>query len=360
MWAIVFFLVAFPIRCYRFVEPVVFSGEGWYNPFLAESLFWSRANFHIHSRTWGGFTNGYNDPPTIDNAYRQLGYAYIGISDYQKVNPASFVPLYEHGWNVGKVHQLAFAPKAIVWWDVPLGQSLSAKQTVLEKLSEVSALVALAHPFFNPYQTYTEKELRYLGGFVAVEVLNRYGDSVKEWDAILSSGHYATILASDNVHDVRNKHQLASRWTELAIAPGASLSAVLEAIQAGKTVGYKNHTSEPILPGSYPKLKSVRLAARQLRLELDRVVDTLRVIGQGGSRRLEVYHTAKVVYDIRPEDTYLRIEAHTARVSLYSSPLVRGEPKRRAVPPVDWPRTWLWRGLVLTLALGFLLGRFWR
>ncbi len=350
-------LLAFPIRCYHFAEPQPFAGQDWYNPFSSDSLTWSRANFHIHSRTWGGLTNGHNDPPTIDSAYRVLGYAYIGIADYQRVNPASVIPLYEHGWNVRKVHQLAFAPQSILWWDVPLGQSLSVKQTVLQKLSEASALVAVAHPFFHPHQTYTGADLRYLSGFEAVEVLNRYGDSVAEWDSILSSGHYAAILGSDNVHDVHNKHQIASRWTELAIPAGASLTEVLRAIRAGRTVGYKNHTGEPIWPGSYPKLCTVQFTAGQLYIQLDRPVDTLRLVGQGGQRRLEVYHTAETRYTPQAADTYLRIEAHTAAVSFYSSPLVRGEPKRRPVPPIDWLGTWLWRSVVVSLAISLLLLR---
>jgi hypothetical protein len=118
------------VPVYIFHPPRPFQGKGWYNPFAQETLAWTRANFHVHSRTWGGLTNGYQLPPDLLRAYDSLGVKWIGISDYQRINSESPVPLYEHGWSIGKVHQLIFWPSRVVWTDFPFGQSVSAKQYI--------------------------------------------------------------------------------------------------------------------------------------------------------------------------------------------------------------------------------------
>ncbi|MCS7153933.1 MAG: hypothetical protein NZ989_08330, partial [Bacteroidia bacterium] len=258
---------------YRFPSPSPFRGTGWYNPFLGETLVWSRANFHIHSRTWGGITNGYQLPPEIRHVYDSLGYEWIGISDYQSINPESPLPLYEHGWSVGKVHQLCFWPKEVRWWDYPLFQTLSAKQHVLRLLRPTTEFLVIAHP--RLLHSYTGEELSKLGGYDAIEVLNRYGDSVAEWDSALSSGHYAPILANDNVHDVYNPHQVMSRWTEVALPKGASLEELKRALLAGRTVGYKNRTPFPIQK-PYPLFTQIQVwGDTEVILRTSMVVDSL-------------------------------------------------------------------------------------
>jgi len=330
---------------YDFAPPRPFQGKTWYNPFQAETLSWSRANFHIHSYSWGGLTNGRQSPPQLQAAYQKLGYAWIGISDYQRVNPQRPIPLYEHGWSLKKVHQLCFWPREVVWIDFPLPQTRAIKQTILARLRSTTPFLVLAHPRF--LHGYSGADLARLGGYDAIEVLNRYGDSVAEWDSALSSGQYAPILAHDNVHNVENPHELMSRWTEVALSPDASQEALRAALTAGRTVGYKNRTLAPIAQ-AYPRLARVTLAGETLRVQLTAPVDSIRLIGQGGTVRTSAYQTDHLEYPIRPFDTYLRLEAYTAEVELYASPLVRGQPTRRDVPPIAWGPTllqWLLTGL---------------
>lgn len=327
---------------YRFPAPQPFRGEGWYNPFAGESLSWSRANFHIHSRTWGGLTHGYQDPPTIQRVYDSLGVAWVGISDYQRVNPQSPIPLYEHGWSVGKVHQLVFWPTEVRWIDYPLWQSPSVKQYILAVLRPTTPLLVVAHPRF--LHSYTGKDLTLLGGYDAIEVLNRYGDSVAEWDSALSAGHYAPILAHDNAHNVYNPHQVLSRWTEVALSPGAPAESLRVCLLAGRTVGYKNRL--PVPPTEpYPQFARITMEEDTLRVKLTQPADSLRVIGQGGRIRKTAYQTDTLHYIADPQDTYLRIEAYSSVVEAYTSPIVRGKPTRRPIPPIDWPLTLLRGGL---------------
>ena len=352
---LLFFALFWPIRCYHYEPPRPFSGKSWYNPFDGDTILWSRANFHIHSRTWGGLTEGKNTPPTIDSAYRSLGYAYYAISDYQQANTASPIPLYEHGWGLRKFHQLVFAPKAVVWWDFPWPFTRDIYQSVLARLYGTAPLIAIAHPFFNPYQTCPGEVLRDLGGYHAIEVLNRYGDSVSEWDSALSAGHYATLLANDNVHDVHNPHQITSRWTEMAIPPQASAEAVIQAILQGKTVGYKNVYAVPIPAHRYPFFRTIKVVGDTLFVVVSETVDSLRVIGQGGVVRAVFLQTDRLAYAVAEGDTYLRVEMYTAPLVAYTSPLCRGgEPIRRPLPRENWSLTWLWRVALLLIGAGWL------
>ena len=342
-----------PIRCYHYDPPLPFSGKTWYNPFDSDTLVWSRANFHIHSRTWSGLTEGQNTPPTIDSAYRSLGYAYYAISDYQQVNPASPILLYEHGWGLRKFHQLVFAPRRVLWWDFPWPFTRDIYQSILAHLYPTAPLIAIAHPFFHPYQTCPDEMFRYLGGYHAIEVLNRYGDSIREWDSALSAGHYASLLANDNVHDVHNPHQITTRWTEIALPPQTSAEEVIQAILEGKTVGYKNIYAVPIAARDYPLLGKVKVVEDTLFVVVSEKVDSLRVIGQGGRVRAVFPETDRLAYPITEEDTYLRVEMYAPRVVAYTSPLCRGEgPTRRPLPRENPVLTWLWRAALLMGAGG--------
>lgn len=349
------------IPVYAFERPRPFHGRTWYNPFEAETLLWSRANFHIHSRTWGGLTNGYNTPAQIQAAYQKHDIHWIGISDYQRINPESPIPLYEHGWNIGKVHQLCFWPEKVRWFDIPHGQSIHQKQLILAFLRESCPFVVIAHPRFM--HSYTGEELARLGGYDAIEVLNRYGDSVAEWDSALSSGHYAPILAHDNVHNVENPHELLSRWTEIAISPTASVETLKSALTAGKTVGYKNRTPTPITR-PYPQFARIQIRGDTLWVKLTQPADSLRVIGQGGTVRAVRYHTDTLRYVASFQDTYLRLEAYTPEIEAYTSPIVRGEPTRRFLPVPKLPHTFFKViGMTLLCSVlafigGGLLGRY--
>lgn len=333
---------------YDFPAPTPFTGEGWYNPFAAEPLSWSRANFHIHSRTWGGLTNGHQDPQTIARVYDSLGFAWIGISDYQRVNPHSPIPVYEHGWSVGKVHQLCFWPNTVRWIDFPFWQTPSIRQYILAQLRPTTPFLVVAHPRF--LHSYPGKDMALLGGYDAVEVLNRYGDSVAEWDSALSAGHYAPILAQDNAHDVYNPHQVMSRWTEVAIPAGAPIESLRAALLRGRTVGYKNRL--PVPPTEpYPRFARISISGDTLQVKLTLPADSLRVLSQGGKVCTTAYQSDSLLYVASPNDTYLRIEAYTHAVEAYTSPLVRGEPVRRAIPPIDWIETLLRSGLHVGLAV---------
>ena len=99
---------------YDFPAALPFRGAHWYNPYatVAPAAHWLKANFHAHTRAWGGLTNGHQTAGEITNTYRALGYDVIGISNYHRIDDtfaaeSSYMPSYEYGYSVRKTHRLA-------------------------------------------------------------------------------------------------------------------------------------------------------------------------------------------------------------------------------------------------------------
>ncbi len=158
---------------YRFPEPAPFSGSFFYNPYANASPNWQRANFHAHGRAWRGITNGAQSDEEVARRYRQLGYDVPGVSNYQYIaarHGIDTIPVYEHGYNVSKQHQLAIGAHRVVWLDFLLWQSLSHSQHIIDRLKQTSELVALAHPATR--DAYTADEMGLLAGYDLIEVIN--------------------------------------------------------------------------------------------------------------------------------------------------------------------------------------------
>ena len=85
--------------------------------------------FHVHSRAWGGITAGSeNSSQKIFGVYHQLGYDHLSISDYMRINTyqsgnSHYLPGYEHGFGMGKNHQLIIGAKNVLWFDFPFLQN---------------------------------------------------------------------------------------------------------------------------------------------------------------------------------------------------------------------------------------------
>ena len=112
------------VPVYRFDEPAPFSGEYLHNPYQnMDSTQWKQANFHAHTRRMGGVTNGRsNTNELVDSIYRRLGFDHVGISDYMYINDyesdkEGYIPGYEHGYGVFKIHQLCLGAEKVRYID---------------------------------------------------------------------------------------------------------------------------------------------------------------------------------------------------------------------------------------------------
>jgi len=220
---------------YRFPAAVVFSGSQFLNPYTGLHGTWQRANLHAHGRSWIGLTNGQQPDEEVVNRYRSMGYTVAGISDYERIatlHGVPTIPIYEHGYNIGKHHQLAIGAHRVEWFDVPLWQFLSQEQYIIDRVARTADLVAIAHPSFK--YAYSLNEMRQLTGYQLLEVVNGSLVADKTWDAALSTGHAVWAIGDDDTHDVNDPKRTAVAWSMID-APTTSTSDIVSALRAGRT-----------------------------------------------------------------------------------------------------------------------------
>ncbi len=334
---------------YRFAEPRPFTGTAWYNPYDGldgGSSDWRLSNFHAHSSAWAGLTNGEQTPDSVVAAYRRLHYDVIGVSNYES-NPEQRItgtfPVYEHGWNVRKAHQIVLGPDRVVYRDFPFMQSRHQQQYMLDELSRSAAMVAIAHPTVRAADTPTD--LRYLTHYDLLEVLSRFSAPAdSEWDAALSSGHAVWLLASDDSHNAADSEQVGANSTRIH-APTVATHDIIDALKAGHAYGLHGVAGRTTM-----SLRTVQMRGDTLDVQLSGVPDTMRIVGQHGAVRAISTGAQSALGHLRAvataEDGYLRVVAHGDSTMLYTNPVIRwnGRELPRVDAVIDWPLTIAWRG----------------
>jgi hypothetical protein len=339
---------------YKFPEPHHFSGNRIYNPYRGiDSLNWRRANFHIHSYSWGGITDGRkNTDSGIDSVYELLGYQVIEISNYQKIDKwgrerESYIPVYEHGYGIFKNHQVVIGAGRVTWKDFPVFQNLNHKQNILNTLRKYNKLIFIAHPKLR--EAYRPEDMKYLTGYDGLEVLNHMRVSIEHWDSALSAGHYVTIIGDDDAHDVSNPDEIGHRTTYIH---SASLKAdsIIQAVKEGKAFGADifrppDETLEQKIARlkEIAKLNRVDISGDTLWVEVDRAASEFRFIGQEGALRKSVKDSPSALYVIQPGDTYIRTEITFPNQDIfYLNPVIRYDGNTPSNPPlarIDWARS---------------------
>lgn len=350
---------------YAFAPAEPFIGHAWYNPYgalSADGARWLQANFHAHSRAWGGTTNGRHSPAHVAAAYAAMGYDIIGISNYHQLpaqtGTSPVFPVFEHGWNLWKSHRLALGAQRVVWRDYPLGQLVHHKQDMIHRLRAAGAVVAIAHPAMHG--GHSQRDFTRLSGFDAIEVLNHFLPPAEaEWDAALSHGRAAWVLANDDSHDITGPGETGVHWT-LVHARSAGTADVLDAIRAGRTIGVRGTGGRSAL-----RFHEQRLRGDTLEILVSGPVRAIEFVGQGGvSRRvvtrdsLEQRGDTIIARAVALEtDGYLRAVVlgeepnalHMLGSALYLNPVIRWNGVALGAPPasIDGPGTLLARLFLL-------------
>ena len=219
---------------YRFPAPAPFSGDQVFNPYRTLTGTWQKANLHAHGRAWLGLTSGEQADAEVLRRYQSLGYAVAGVSNYQHISAfdgVETIPIYEHGFNIGKNHQLAIGASTVDWFDFPLWQTLSNRQYVIDRVGRTAALVSLNHP--NSRGAYEADTVQSLTGYDLVEVVNGPFLAEDVWDAALSAGRVAWGTANDDTHDVNDPRRMGVAWNMIDAA-SASEDAIVEALRSGR------------------------------------------------------------------------------------------------------------------------------
>lgn len=374
--AFVAFLVAMNIfvPVYIFDEPVPFHGDYLLNPYQdIDSSYWKCCNFHGHTRQYGGVTNGRNNGNAVyDSMYRLFGYDHVGISDYNKVNgyengrDPSFIPGYEHGYNVWKTHQVCLGTKKVRRIDYFFYQTLSHKQHMLNRLGEQNRVVAVAHPSFVD-GSYNVSDMKYLSNYKVLEVLNGFVNSPEHWDMALSNGHLVYLIADDDTHDVLKVNDIALRITYLN-AKDNDASQLYDALLSGKAVGidFDLDREEQMdykvkrFKRDIPYLNSAKLNGDNFMVSVTKPINKAEFIGQGGTVLKSEWHddadsVFRASYKILPTDQYVRtVLTFFDGTTMWLNPITRHESSDIIKQRLDHV-SYTWTAALWMVYLGIIL-----
>lgn len=334
---------------------VPFRGESFYNPYKDFSAVSIKSNFHTHSEGKLGLTSGHQKPEEIFAHYKDAGYDRISLSDYGRIetdkSDHEYIPVYEHGYNIQKTHQLVINSERVNWSEFSLFQNYHTKQHIINKLKQSGGLVALAHP--GLMHGYTHDDMKYLKGYDFIEVLNNYYVSDKIWDTALSNGYPAWILAGDDCHDISKSNLSFVNWVRIGSKEN-SRKEVLDAIKRGCYYGYRNPDHEET-----NFLDSCIVQGDVINVFFRKIAGEISFISDNGNIKKVIDSAASASYSIVKDDSYVRIEAKTSDGTIYLNPVIRFNGyqlnSNNGLASVNTSLTIMFRIIVLIVNMGLLI-----
>lgn len=344
------------VPSYSFDEPKPFRGDYLHNPYQGMNPDnWIQANFHAHTRQFGGLTNGRaNTNEMVDSVYTVLGFDHVGLSDYNKINyydsaNPSYIPAYEHGYGIFKIHQLCIGAEKVRRLDFFAFQNLSMKQHTLNRLAKQTRLAIPAHPSFVK-KGYLVDDMKYLSNYKLMEVLNGFRISTAHWDTALSNGHLVYLIGNDDSHNVTDITDIATRFTMIN-APENEAEQLLSSLENGCAVGvdfpiiYDETLEQKVkrLKKNLPHITQVDLKGDTLSVSASKPISKIKFIGQKGKELSSQKNITTAYYIIQPDDNYVRTELKFKDgTTLYLNPITRHEDSdiiKQRLDHINYPKT---------------------
>ena len=247
------------------------------------------------------------------------------LSNYEKrthylpVSDPKYIPVYEHGYNIQKVHQLVFGKDPMVYYDIALFQTLDNKQYIINEEKTDSDIVVIAHPELR--NAYSKDDMENLSGYDMLEVLNNQKIATRAWDEALSSGKAAWIIADDDCHDISQPGQTGVSWT-MVNATTKNCKDVMEALRSGRSYGVKGSDG---VNDHY--LKQVSVKDSTVTFVVDDTAQEIRLFGQNGMVKEIACNTDSISYNFQPTDTYIRAQVKFPSQDLFLNPIIRYDGK---------------------------------
>ncbi|HKW48717.1 MAG TPA: hypothetical protein VJN70_14810, partial [Gemmatimonadaceae bacterium] len=309
---------------HRFPAARPFQGNLWYNPYssITSSSAWQKVNLHAHTRVWGGLTNGHGSADDVERRYRALGYDASPVSNYQVVtrprdSDSSALTVYEHGFNVRKVHFLAVDPRGVDWLDYPLLQGRDEEQHRIDRLRARSALVILAHPWLR--RAVSEPDLRALTGYTAIEIGSSFGRSDDAWNTALDAGRPVWGIANDDAHDFDGPNESGGFWTMIA-ASSSDAHQLESALIAGRAYAVFGHAGR-----SDVSLTTLTVVGDTVSVVFGGEPATLMLIASGDRVVGEIVRGHEARWTIPCDAAWVRVVARTATSKLSLQPVLRSQ-----------------------------------
>ncbi len=314
-------------------SPHPFTGTKFYNPY--EGMNFSNfllANFHGHTKEWGGLTNGKGNDYEAKRRYDSLGYDVTDLSQYEFLDTLNesnnSLDVYEHGINLKKTHQLVIGSHSVVWFDYFLPQTLNQKQYVLNLLAaDTNNIIVINHP--NLRNGYTTDDLKYLQNYDYLEGIHPRTQSIAHWDTALTYGHPVYIMGNDDYHDIYMDNQLGNCLTML-FSHNKSGPSILSTLRNGNTMAVKlNQNQTANLKERAEKINRLRTLFSSYKLLNDTIslslneVASIRWIGNKGMIKQKDI-SSQSMYHLNHNDTYIRTEILTKdSIEIFLNPIYR-------------------------------------
>jgi len=341
-----------------------FEGDSFYNPYKNFTKNTYRANFHAHSIAWKKVTNGHQTSTEVYNNYKSNGYDVASLSNYHHISidstESEYIPAYEHGYNIKKCHYLIIGADKVSYFDFSLFQSFHHKQQVIKKLSERDGLITVAHPKFN--NAFSKEDMKFLKGYDFIEVFTLYRSSPEIWDAALSNGYPAWLMANDDYHDINKPGQFMVSWTRIS-SKEKNKEQLLEALKSGCFYGVRNEQHAEI-----NELDSCIVNGNKISISFKLKADSIKFIGDNGIVRKAYSNQDTASYNILRDDSYIRVEAKTGEEIINLNPVIRYDgislPDKNSLPEVNHLLTFLTRilffisGIILLALILLINGKF--
>lgn len=321
---------------YSFSPPQAFSGKYIINPYKnANFKDASTANFHAHTKYWGGLTNGKGKSSDIIRRYDSLGHTFYAISQYHSIDKfdqekKNYVPVYEHGYNLKKTHQLVIGAKKVLWKDYIFPQNIHNKQYILEMLArDTNNLVVLNHPAVR--SGYDVDDLKMLHHYDYIEVLNPAAQSFAHWDTALSAGKKVFIVGNDDNHNIFNDNSIG-RFTTLIYGAKSDGKQLISMMKKGQSVAiWLPQNYDESLASKRRKIydlrtyiSSISMVDSFMHVKLNKTVEEIRVIGQHGTLRFQQKNVSSLKVLFSKNERYLRVEfSLTDGTKFYFNPIYR-------------------------------------
>lgn len=303
----------------QFPSSKPFAGKFIYNPYLNfDSIDIAVANFHAHAKAWKGLTNGKGNGGDVWRRYDSLGFTFHALSQYFTIDTfnqhqVNYIPVYEHGINLKKTHQLVIGANNVEWKDYVFPQTIHNKQHIINKIAEdPNVLIALNHP--GMLNGYKKEDFEQLYNYDFIEVLNPQAQSFSAWDAALSTGHPVFGLANDDVHDVF-ENKLLGRFYNIVFASNSNRHGLMKSLKEGNYFTVWAPESNENIEDKRKRIgftknivQSVSVHDEVFEMHFSIAIDTIKLIGQLGKQiDLQTSKTG-IEYHFLPSDTYVRVE----------------------------------------------------
>jgi len=321
---------------FTFADPKPFQGSIIVNPYSNSNLAdVSVANFHAHTKSWSGLTNGKGNSADIYRRYDSLGHTFHAVSQYHHIDTfrsheSNYVPAYEHGYNVKKTHQLVIGAKQVFWKDFVFPQTIHNKQEVLINLAkDTTNIVVLNHPAIR--DGYTTADLKKLHYYDYIELLNPSAQSIRHWDTILSAGKRVFAMGNDDIHNVFNNDALG-RFVTLVYGAKSNSADMLKSLKHGAAaaVWLPQIPGEPLmkkrkrLDDIQHVLNTLEVTNNNFVLQLNTDVEEIRLVTSRGEVKKTARSTRELHAELMPDETYWRVELlMNDKTRIFLNPLFR-------------------------------------